>query len=303
MSEVTGGRPLRSLLFIPADSEKKLAKVATCGADAVILDLEDAVAEANKPAARAMAAQFLAQHPPGARACEVWIRVNPFDTGLTLADLAAIVPGAPDGIVQPKTDGPEDVARLSHYLDALEAAHGLPAGAIRIIPVATETPLGALALGDFAKAALPRLAGLTWGAEDLSTALSASTNRARDGQWADAYRMVRSLCLIAGHAAGVPVYDTLHTDFRDEAGLTESSRAARAEGFAGRLAIHPAQVGPINAAFAPSAEELTHARAVLAAFAANPGAGTVGLNGKMLDVPHRKQAERIVAEARAFGIF
>ena len=296
-------RPLRSLLFIPADSEKKLSKAPACGADAVILDLEDAVAEANKPAARAMAAQFLAQHPPGARPCEVWIRVNPFDTGLTLADLAAVVPGAPDGIIQPKTDGPDDVRRLSHYLDALEAAHGLAPGSIRIIPVATETPLGALALGDFAKVPLPRLAGLTWGAEDLSTALNASTNRARDGQWADAYRLVRSLCLIAGHAAGVPVYDTLHADFRDEAGLAESSRAARGEGFAGRLAIHPAQVAPINAAFAPSAEELAHARAVLAAFAANPDAGTVGLNGKMLDVPHRKQAKRIVAEARAFGIF
>ena len=281
-------RPLRSLLFIPADSEKKLAKVATCGADAVILDLEDAVAEANKPLARKLAAQFLAQHPPGARPCEVWIRVNPFDTGLTLADLAAVVPGAPDGIIQPKTDGPDDVRRLSHYLDALEAAHGLAPGSIRIIPVATETPLGALALGDFAKVPLPRLAGLTWGAEDLSTALNASTNRARDGQWAEAYRQVRSLCLIAGH---------------DEAGLAESSRAARGEGFAGRLAIHPAQVAPINAAFAPSAEELAHARAVLAAFAANPDAGTVGLNGKMLDVPHRKQAKRIVAEARAFGIF
>jgi len=296
-------RPLRSLLFVPADSEKKLAKVATCGADAVILDLEDAVAEANKPLARKLAAQFLAQHPPGARPCQVWIRVNPFDTGLTLADLAAVVPGAPDGIIQPKTDGPDDVRRLSHYLDALEAAHGLAPGSIRIIPVATETPLGALALGDFAKVPLPRLAGLTWGAEDLSTALNASTNRARDGQWADAYRLVRSLCLIAGHAAGVPVYDTLHADFRDEAGLAESSRAARGEGFAGRLAIHPAQVAPINAAFAPSAEELAHARAVLAAFAANPDAGTVGLNGKMLDVPHRKQAKRIVAEARAFGIF
>ena len=162
--------------------------------------------------------------------------------------------------------------------------------------------MGALALGAYAKADLPRLAGLTWGAEDLSTALHASTNRARDGQWADAYRLVRSLCLIAGHAAGVPVYDTLHADFRDEAGLAESSRAARGEGFAGRLAIHPSQVVPINAAFAPSAEEVASARAVLAAFAANPGAGTVGLNGKMLDVPHRKQAERIVAEARAFGI-
>lgn len=293
--------PLRSLLFIPGDSEKKLGKVADCGADAVILDLEDAVAPANKPLARQMVADFLAATPRGQRPCQYWVRVNPFDTGLTLGDLAAVLPGAPDGIMQPKTDGPEDVRRLSYYLDALEAAHGIAAGSVKIIPVATETARAPFTLGDFAGAGLDRLAGITWGAEDLSSAVGASTNLGSDGGWAFTYRMVRSMTLLAAHAAGVPAIDTLYVDFRDDEGLRASCRAARAEGFSGRIAIHPAQVAGINAGFMPSDDEIAHARRVLDAFAASPGIGTVGLDGKMLDIPHRKQAERVLAQAEAFA--
>lgn len=293
--------PLRSMLFIPGDSEKKLAKADASGADAVILDLEDAVSAENKPQARALVAAFLRATPHAERRVQYWVRVNPFDTGLTLADLAAVMPGAPDGILQPKTNDPEDVRRLSHYLDALEAAHGLKPGSVKIVPVATETAIAPFSLGQFAAAGLDRLAGLTWGAEDLAAAVGASTNVDADGQWDFTYRMVRSLCLLGAHAAGVQAIDTLYVDFRDEAGLRASCRAARAQGFTGRIAIHPAQVAAINESFTPSAEEVAHAQRVLAAFAASPGAGTVGLDGKMIDIPHKKQAERVLAQAEAFG--
>lgn len=299
MSEVQ--LPLRSLLFIPGDSEKKLSKVAACGADAVILDLEDAVAPENKARARELVSAFLKQAPRGSRPLQYWVRVNPFDTGLTIDDLAAIMPGAPDGIMQPKIDGPDDVRRLSTHLDELELANGMPAGSTRILPVATETAASPFALGAFPAAKLERLLGLTWGAEDLAAALGASTNRGADGEWAFTYKMVRSLCLLAAHASRVQAIETLYVDFRDDEGLRSSCRAARAEGFTGRIAIHPAQVAGINASFTPSAEEVAHAQRVLDAFAAHPGAGTVGLDGKMIDIPHKKQAERVIAQARAFG--
>ncbi|WP_068076761.1 HpcH/HpaI aldolase/citrate lyase family protein [Novosphingobium lentum] len=293
--------PIRSMLFIPGDSEKKLGKVAECGADAVIFDLEDAVSPENKPLARKLVPEYMALKPRGQRPMQYWVRVNPFDTGMTLEDLAAAVPAAPDGIMQPKTDGPDDVRRLSYYLDALEAAHGIAPGSIKILPVATETAVAPFRLGDFATAGLERLAGLTWGAEDLAAAIGASTNRDATGDWAFTYRMARSLCLLAAHASGVQALDTLYVDFRDDAGLRESCRAARAEGFTGRIAIHPAQVAGINASFMPSADEIAHAQRVLDAFAASPGAGTVGLDGKMIDIPHQKQALRVLAQAKAFG--
>jgi citrate lyase subunit beta / citryl-CoA lyase len=289
-------RPLRSLLFIPGDSERKMAKAVDCGADAVIFDLEDAVAPENKAQARTMVAEYLAQHPRDNRAPQLWVRVNPFDTGLTLADLAAVMPGAPDGIMQPKTDGPDDVRRLSHYLEALEEVNEITAGSTRIIPVATETARAPFTLGDFAGAGLDRLAGITWGAEDLSAAVGASTNRGADGDWAFTYKMVRSMTLLAAHAAGVQAIDTLHADFRDEDGLRALCRTAHAEGFSGRLAIHPAQVAAINEGFMPSREDVAHAQRIVDAFAANPGAGTVGLDGKMVDRPHLKQAEAILAQ-------
>jgi citrate lyase subunit beta / citryl-CoA lyase len=248
-----------------------------------------------------MVAAFLEARPRGQRALQLWVRINPFDTGLSLADLAAITGGAPDGIMQPKTNSPEDVRQLSHYLDAFEAAHGIETGAIKILPVATETAAAPFHLGGFASAGLERLLGITWGAEDLSAAIGASTNLDANGEWAFTYKMARALSLLAAHASGVQAIDTLYVDFRDDEGLRASCRAARAEGFSGRIAIHPAQVAGINESFMPSPDEIAHAQRVLDAFAANPGAGTVGLDGKMIDIPHQKQAERVLAQAKAFG--
>jgi citrate lyase subunit beta/citryl-CoA lyase len=286
---------LRSFLFIPGDSDKKLGKADATGADALILDLEDSVAPVNKPQARTMVRDFLCARPCGQRASELWVRINPLDTDLALGDLAAIVAGAPDGIMLPKANGPEDVRTLSHYLDALEAQAGMEVGSIRILPVATETAISPFRLGDYATAGLSRLAGITWGAEDLSAAIGASTNVDETGGWALTYRMVRSLTLLAAHAAGVAAIDTLFVDFRDDEGLLASCRAARAEGFSGRIAIHPAQVAGINASFTPSEAEIAHARRIVAAFA--EGAGTVGLDGRMLDIPHLKQAQGVLAQA------
>jgi citrate lyase subunit beta/citryl-CoA lyase len=288
---------LRSFLFIPGDSDRKLAKADDSGADALILDLEDAVAPANKALARDKVAAFLSERPRAGRGGQLWVRINPLDTPLALPDLAAVVRGAPDGLMLPKADGPADVARLSHYLDALEAASGVAPGSIRILPVATETAIAPFRVGDYAGAALPRLAGLTWGAEDLAAAVGASTNLAPDGQWALTYRLVRSLTLLAAHASGVQAIETLFVDYRDDAGLEASCRAARTEGFSGRIAIHPAQVATINAAFTPSDDEIDFARRVVAAFAEAGDAGTVGLDGRMLDIPHLKQARQVLAQA------
>jgi citrate lyase subunit beta/citryl-CoA lyase len=290
---------LRSFLFVPGDSEKKLEKVALCGADAVILDLEDAVAPANKTLARHTVRAFLEARPRSERRPQLWVRINPFDTGLTEDDVAAVMKGAPDGLMQPKIDGPACVARLSAMLDRYEAQFGIEAGSTRILPVATETPIAPFRLGDFATASLPRLAGLTWGAEDLSAAMGASTNLGPDGKWAFTYQLVRSLTLMAAHAAGVPAIETLYTDFRDDAGLRDSCRAARSEGWSGRIAIHPAQVAAINESFLPSEDEIAFARRVLAAFAAEPDAGTVGIDGKMYDIPHLKAARRTLEVAGA----
>ena len=291
--------PLRSLLFIPADSEKKLGKVDACGADAVILDLEDSVSAANKPLGRERVAAFLAARPPGNRNPQLWVRINPLDSGLSDDDLDAVVGGAPDGIMLPKANGPDDVRALSDRLDVLEARHAVEAGSIKIIPVATETAIAPFHLAGYATANLVRLAGLTWGAEDLSAALGASTNVDANGEWAFTYKLVRSLTLMAAHAAGVQAIDTLFVDFRDEAGLLAASRTARGEGFTGRLAIHPAQVALINEGFMPTANEIAHAQRIVDAFAASPGVGTVGIDGRMIDRPHLKAAEKLLAQARS----
>lgn len=293
----TENRILRSLLFVPGDSEKKLAKADTAGADAIVLDLEDSVAPANKPAARARIAAFLAERRPGQRICELWVRINPLDDDMALRDLVAILPGAPDGVMLPKSSGAADVARLSYYLDALEVQAGLVLGETGILPVATETPLATMQLSSYGQAGLSRLRGLTWGAEDLSAALGAATNQDEEGGWAMTYRIARSLTLLAAHAAGVQAIETLHVNFRDDDGLRRSCRAARAEGFTGRLAIHPAQVAAINESFTPSAQDLDHARRVIAAFDAEPGAGVVALDGKMQDIPHLKRARATLAAA------
>lgn len=287
---------LRSWLFIPGDSDKKLAKGDGSPADALILDLEDAVAAEQKPAARAKVRAYLDARPREARKAQIWVRVNPLDS-TALEDLAAIMGGAPDGIVLPKGEGPADIITLGRYLDALEVREGLAAGSTRIMPVATETPAAVLKLAGFAEAKLPRLAALTWGAEDLPAAIGASTNRDESGGFAFTYRWVRSAMLLAAKAAGVEAVDTLHGDFRDAAGLEATSRAAAQEGFTGRLAIHPDQVAVINAAFAPSEADLAYARRVVAAFEAAPGVGTVGLDGRMLDRPHLKQAQQLLSRA------
>jgi citrate lyase subunit beta/citryl-CoA lyase len=288
---------LRSLLFIPGDSDSKLAKADGCGADAVILDIEDSVSPGRKPLARENIAAFLQRRPAASRSAAVWVRINPLDDPLALLDLAAIVRGAPDGIMLPKSAGDDDILRLALYLDALEVQAGLQRGLIGILPVATETPAATLQLAGRRTAPHARLRGITWGAEDLSAAIGASSNVDETGAWALTYRLARSLALLAAHAAGVQAIDTLYVDFRDEAGLRASSRAARAEGFTGRLAIHPAQVAPINESFTPSQAEIEHARRVLAAFDATPGAGVVALDGKMIDIPHLKQATRTLAAA------
>ncbi|MCB5944706.1 CoA ester lyase [Acidocella sp. KAb 2-4] len=284
----------RSFLFVPADAPAKIAKAQASGADAVILDIEDSVALSAKPQAREVAAQTLAGPRAGP---ELWVRVNPLASGLALADLAAVIPHAPAGIVLPKPDSVADVVTLAHYLDAFEAAAGLAPGRTRILPIATETPASVFSLGSYVSAG-PRLAGLTWGAEDLPAAIGATQSRNPDGSLNDLCRMVRSLCLAGAAAAGVPAIETVYPDFRDEAGLRAWAEAGRREGFTAMLAIHPAQVAVINAVMTPSAADIAAARAVIAAFAATPGVGVVALDGKMLDRPHLTQAQKTLARMR-----
>jgi citrate lyase subunit beta/citryl-CoA lyase len=289
---------IRSFLFVPGDSEKKQAKALDVGADALILDLEDSVAPENKQDARRRVSEFLKDQPQSGRTSQLWVRVNPLDTGLAVPDLLAVITHVPDGIMLPKAEGPEDVRKLSDILDGLERDAGLPQGSIKILPVATETAGSPFKLGEYVDAGLDRLYGLTWGAEDLSTDLGATTNLDANGEWAFTYRLVRSLTLMAARAAGVEPVETLFADFKDEGGLRAASRTAYGEGFSGRLAIHPAQVAPINESFVPSQAEIDHAEHVVAAFDAQPGAGTVGLDGKMLDIPHLKQARAVLALAK-----
>jgi len=286
---------LRSLLFIPADSERKLARGTEVAADALILDLEDSVASTQKPAARERAVRYLLDRREG-RGSQLWVRINPVATPDAELDLATVLAGAPDGIIQPKTTSPADVTELGRRLDRLEAKLGMAAGSTRILPVATETPEAMFSLGDYAHCG-QRLAALTWGAEDLSTALGAVTNREANGSWTFPYRVARALCLFAAGAAGVPAIDTVYTDFRDHQGLRASCDEARRDGFCGKLAIHPDQVDVINEAFTPSAAEIERARAVVRAFAAQPDAGTVSVDGEMLDAPHLKNARRVLAMA------
>lgn len=288
----------RSLLFVPADSERKLARAPDAGADVLILDLEDSVTAARRPQARVMLCEWLAGHRADLRS-EVWVRINPLDSEDALADLAAVIAAAPAVIMLPKNRGPADIATLDHYLSALEVQAGLARGGTAIVPVATEVPEALLDM-DY-RGVSRRLAGLTWGAEDLSAALGASGNRGTDGQWDFTYRLARSQCLLAAKAAGVPAIDTVYADFRDHEGLAAYAAAARREGFTGQMAIHPGQVDIINAAFTPTPAELEHARRVIAAFDAEPGAGAVSLDGSMLDMPHLKQARSLLALAARAG--
>lgn len=279
---------LRSLLFVPADSERKLAKARGSNADALILDLEDSVAAANRPRARELVREFAAT--AGASPA-LWVRINPVGSADCDADLDAVVAANPAGVVVPKADSPDALRALDRALSERERTRGLTEGAIRILPVATETPAAVLSLFEYRNPP-PRLQALAWGAEDLSAALGAATNRDENGEFAFAYKVVRSLCLIAARAADVDAIETLHADFRDSTGLERVARTAQRDGFSGMLAIHPDQVDIINAAFTPSAEDVAHARRVVAAFAG--GAGVASLDGKMLDQPHLKQAQHIL---------
>ena len=288
---------LRSWLFVPADAPSKLDKASGAGADVVILDLEDSVAEPRKPEARRLASRFLAERAMP-RTPAVFVRINPLSGPHALADLAAVVPGSPDGIVLPKPDGAADAVRLDHYLTALEASAGLAAGRIRILPIATETPRALFTLDTY-RGSSARLAGLTWGAEDLPAAVGASTNRSEDGGYSDLCRLARTLCLAGASAAGLPPIETVYPAFRDLAGLEAYAMRARRDGFVGMMAIHPQQVPVINAIFMPTAQELEHARKVVALFEADPHTGTVALEGRMLDLPHLKQARALLAAAEA----
>jgi citrate lyase subunit beta/citryl-CoA lyase len=283
---------MRSLLFVPADSERKLARGLESGADALILDLEDSVAAANRGLARAQAREFLAAHGP--ERIRRYVRINPLVSGLALDDLAATIPGRPDGILLPKCL-PADVRTADHYLSAFEAASEAPIGTIRIIAIATETPAAVFALGRYAGVS-PRLEAITWGAEDLSAVIGGN-NRTIEGEYDGPYKLARSLCLLAASAAGVIAIDTIYTDFKNDSGLTAECLAARRSGFAAKMAIHPAQLAAINDAFSVSAAEREWAERVIAAFASNPDSGTLALDGKMIDKPHLVLARRLLGRA------
>ena len=284
---------VRSMLFVPGDSEKKLAKAAGTKADALILDLEDAVAAERKPAARETVLAFLKAQPTP-RKQKLWVRINPVDTPEAVADLDGIVAGAPNAILLPKAGGGADVEALDKLIAPREARAGLPSGAIKVFVVATETGASIFGLGTYSKST-PRLAGLTWGAEDLSAAVGASSNSDENGNLTHLYLLARSLCLAASAAADVQAIDTVYTRIGDAEGLRRVCNDARRDGFRGKMAIHPDQVDIINAAFTPSDTEVAHARKIVDLFAANPGAGTLALEGRMLDRPHLTQAERVLA--------
>jgi len=284
---------MRSWLFAPGDSEKKMAKAAAGSADIVVFDLEDAVAPEEKPKARAMVRAFLDAQPEDRS--RLWIRINPLDGPHALVDLAAVMPGRPGGIMLPKARGRADVELLDHYLSALEASAGIEPGSTRVIALVTETAAAMFTTGDYAGA--PRLVAMTWGAEDLADALGASENRNPDGSYAFTYQLARSLCLLGAASAGVAPIETIQGDFRDLETLRTRAEQVRRDGYRGMLAIHPAQVDVINQAFTPNAEEIASAQEIVDLFAANPGVGTIGYKGGMLDRPHLARAQALLALA------
>ncbi len=291
---------MRSLLFVPGDSPKKLDKGMTSGADALIVDLEDSISAANKDAARKTALAFLKE----ARAAEgrprLLVRVNAIDTGLTDADLDAVMRAAPDAIMLPKAEGGASVIHLDAKLAVREAENGLPDNSTTIVALATETATAMFLVGTFRNASA-RLTGLTWGAEDLSADLGAQANHDTDGQFLDPYRLARSLCLAGAASAGVQAIDTVYVDFRNDAGLRRETEDARRDGFTAKMAIHPGQVAVINEVFTPTAEAIAHAKRVIAAFAAAPGGGVVGIDGVMYDRPHLIRAQALLARAKDAG--
>jgi len=285
---------MRSLLFVPADGGSKLDKAMASGADAVIIDLEDSITVERKDAARASARDFLKNAHAAKDRPRLLVRINGLDTGMTDADLEAIMPGKPDAIVFPKAEGGTSVVHLDAKLNVREALLDIPEGTTKILAQAVESAAGMFLAGTF-RGASKRLIGLTWGPEDLSAELGAESNREADGTLTEPYRLARSMCLYGAAAAKLPAIETVYVGFRNTEGLRRDTEAARRDGFTGRLAIHPAQVPVINAVFTPTAGEIEKAKAVVAAFAAQPGAGAVGIDGKMYDRPHLARAQALLA--------
>jgi citrate lyase subunit beta/citryl-CoA lyase len=283
---------MRSLLFVPADGGSKLDKAMASGADGVIVDLEDSIAPERKDVARKAALDFL-KSAKGKKGPRLLVRINGLDTGMTDADLDAIVPGAPDAILFPKAEGGATVTHVDAKLTAREAIAGLPEGAIKILAQTVESAAGLFTAGTY-KNCSARLIGMTWGPEDLSAELGAEANREADGTLTEPYRIARAMCLYGAAAAKVPAIETIHVDFRNADVLRKDTEIARRDGFSGRLAIHPAQVPVINEVFTPSPAQIEKARAIVAAFAAQPGAGTVGIDGKMYDRPHLVRAQALL---------
>jgi citrate lyase subunit beta/citryl-CoA lyase len=288
---------MRSFLFIPGDSPKKLDKGLGSGADALLLDLEDSISPQNKAAARATALAFLKEAATTKARPRLYVRINGLATGLADDDLDAAVAGRSDGVLLPKAEGGAAVIHCDAKLTAREAIHGLPDGALDILAIATETAAALFLAGTYAGASR-RLKGITWGAEDLSAELGAEANRDRDGHFLAPYQLARTLCLAGAAAAQVQAIDTVYVDFRNDSGLRRECEEARRDGFTGKMAIHPAQVAAINDAFTPTAEAVKRAQAVIAAFAASPGAGTVGIGGVMYDRPHLERARQLLARAK-----
>ncbi|MBX9740442.1 MAG: CoA ester lyase [Beijerinckiaceae bacterium] len=287
---------LRSLLFVPADAPRRLARAAQCGADALIVDLEDSVILANKDQARAAAAKFVREVSQRDGAPRIFVRINGLETGLADADLNVVMPARPHGVMLPKSRSGMDVQHLAAKLAVQEAENDLPDGSTRILPIVTESGAAVFGLSTYARAS-HRLTALAWGAEDLCADIGAEDNRDERGEWSAPFALVRHLTLFAAAAAGVPAIDTIFADFGDLDGLRHECSRARADGFAAKLAIHPDQVGLINTLFTPSGEALARAEAVVAAFAARPDAGAVSIDGRMFDRPHLTRSQRILARA------
>jgi citrate lyase subunit beta/citryl-CoA lyase len=289
---------MRSLLFVPADGGAKLDKAMASGADAVILDLEDSISPERKEVARAAAFDFFKKHRATKEGPRLLVRINGLDTGMSDADLEAVVPGAPDAILFPKAEGGASVVHLDAKLTAREALAGLPEAGIKIIAQSVESAAGFFLAGTFRNVSA-RLIGFTWGPEDLSSELGALANRQADGTLTEPYRLARAFCLLGAAAAKLPAIETIHVDFRNLDALRTDTEMARRDGFTGRLAIHPAQVPVINAVFTPTPAEIEKAKALVAAFAAQPGAGTIGIDGKMFDRPHLLRAQRMLSSLKS----
>jgi len=285
---------MRSMLFVPGDRPERFEKAEASGADAVILDLEDAVAAAQRQKAREAITAHLKR---SSRPVPLWVRINPIDSPDALIDLTAVVPARPDGLLLPKARDGRDVLRFDHWLEALEAAHGLVAGGIKVIPMITETAGAMLQLASFVPTP-PRVVGMTWGAEDLATELGAAASRDETGHYEMPYQMASAGCLFTAAAAGVSAIDTVDTEIKDIAAVEQRACSSRRSGYVAKLAIHPSQIPALHAAFTPSAAEVAHAEAVLAAFSKSPSAGALRVDGKLVDRPHRLQAERVLAAAR-----